>query len=155
MAATELARMLFAANTILEKASSSVGLSKRAALALAILFLEDDPGAALTNREMHERFVTFNVSSGLSAKKDVSAAKSELLRLQYIEIREKMSKFGLTPKGRDVVSRMNDALAAAIDELGLSKRERSILRELAGLPDPQPKPPTSEGSDKSARRKSS
>ena len=155
MAATELARMLFAANTILEKASSAVGLSKGSALALAFLFLEDNPEGALTNQEMHERFVKFNVSTGLSAKKDVSAAKSELLRLQCIDIREKMSKFGLTPKGRDVISKMNDAMAVAVDELGLSNKERAVLRELAGLPAPQPRPPGSEGPERSARRKSS
>lgn len=153
MAVTELARMLFVVNTILEKVSSAADLSKRAVLALAILHLEDKPGATMTNHDLHDKFLKYNVSTGLSAKKDASAAKSELLRKKHIEIGDKVSVFGLTAPGRDTISKMHDAMSSALEDLGLSSKERSVLREVIGLPDPTPpRPPTSEKSGRTTRK---
>jgi len=152
MAVTELVRMLFAVNAILEEASAAVNLSKRAALALAILHLEESSDETMTNQDLHDRFVKHNVSTGLSAKKDSSAAKGELLAGKYIEIRGKVSVFALTSKGRDAVSKMYDAMDKAMEKLGLSEEERSVLRGLVKLP--SRKPPASETAGKPVRRKS-
>lgn len=149
--------MLYAMNTILEQASSAVGLSKRAALALAILYLEDTSGATMTNQDLHDRFLKYNVSTGLSAKKDASAAKGELLVAKHIEIRGKVSVFALTEQGREIVLRMRDAVNEALKKLDLSDEERAVLRELVGLPESKPpaKPPASVTSGKPVRQKSS
>jgi hypothetical protein len=141
MAATELSRMLFAANSILEMASTAVHLSKRAAIALAILYLEDEPEStrSVTNQEMQEQFLKYSASTELSVKKDVSAAKSELLRQQYIDIRGKVSQFGINSAGRLAVEKMNQAMESGIEELGLTSKERGMIRELIGLSTTEPK----------------
>lgn len=155
MAVAELSRMLFAVNTIMEKASSVVGLSKRAASALAILYLED--GAELTNAGLQKRFIEFKVSTDQSAQKDASSAKSVLLRAKHIEIRGKVSVFGLTEQGRDTVLKIYHAMNKALEDLGLSDEERSVLRKLVDLPEPRPpaKPNASVPSSKPVRQKSS
>jgi hypothetical protein len=135
MAVTELARMLYAANTILEEASKSVALTKRAALALAILHVE---GAPMSNQDLVERFEKYNVSTGLSSKKDASAAKGELLQANLIEIRGKLSIFALTPRGREVIELMMKAMDAALHKLRLDSDQRAVFRKIIGLDDSEP-----------------
>lgn len=149
MALSELARMMYAVNTMLEKASSSVGLSKRGALALAIMAVEE--GSTLTNAELQQRFLAHSISTKASVAKDASFAKGELLKHGHISIADSVSTFAMTTKGRATVDQMYAAIRSAVDELGLSDSERRVLRELSGLPIRQP--PASEVPAKTARRK--
>jgi len=157
MALGEVTRMLYVMNTIREEACSTVGLSKRAASALAILYSDDNPEGTMTNKTLQDRFVEYNASTGLSTKKDASAAKSELLDVKYIEIKGKVSVFGLTTQGRETALKMHQAMSEALKQLNLSDEERFVLRKLVGLPAPPPTPPakpsTSEKSGKSVRQK--
>jgi hypothetical protein len=133
MAATELARIVFAANTILERASSAIGLSKRGALALVVMTTDGKDGV-MGNQRLQNRFVHYNISSEASAKKDASAAKSELLKVRFIEIRERMSNFVITDVGHSALGKMQDEMARAMDDLRLSDKEREVFREAVGLP---------------------
>jgi hypothetical protein len=129
MAVTELARIIFALNTIMEKASSAAGLSKRGALALAIL----DALPVMTNKKLQERFVTHSISTPASAAKDVSSAKSELLDKEFIEIGRRTAEFSINAAGREVVMKMYASMGSAIDMIGLDADERALLRRLSGL----------------------
>lgn len=137
MAVAELARMLFAANTILEKVSSAVGLSKRAALALAIMSLEENSASTMTNQYLQDQFLKYKVSTAQSVQKDASAAKSELLEHKHIEIQGKVSVFAISEQGRGIFLKMYQAMDEAIEEQGLSDEERSVLRKLVGMPEPK------------------
>ena len=92
MATTELARINYAVNTIIEQASSAIGLSKRSAMALAIIAADRDPDLVIrgeqimTNQGLQDRFVRHKISTEASAKKDSSNAKSELLENGYIRV---------------------------------------------------------------------
>lgn len=140
VAITQLARMNFAINSILEKASMGVGLSKRAAIALALLSAGGTAveGLIVSNQALQEQFVRLNISSELSVKKDVSTVKGELLQKQYIEIRGKVSQFGLTQQGREAITAMSRILEACVNETGFSFQERSLLREIINLSDGVP-----------------
>ena len=137
MAATELARIFHAVNKILEDSSSAVGLSKRGAMALALIDTEPDHEVSgrpvMRNQGLRELFVLHKISEVASAKKDASTAKSELLKLTYIEIVGKVSVFALTPAGKQKIRELSDALGRAIDGVGLADDERALLRRLSGL----------------------
>lgn len=156
MAFAEITRMLFAMNTILEQAASAAKLSKRAALALAIMYVEDNPGGIKTNQNLQHLFLEYRLSTGSSAKKDASAAKSELLAAEFIMIQGRMSAFAPTPKGQAAIAKMYQVMNEALGKLELSDDERSVLRKLVELTNPKPsasaKAPSSE---KSAHRKPS
>jgi hypothetical protein len=137
MPVTEYARMLHAVNTILEKASSSVNLSKRAALALAIMNLRGD-GQIMTSTILQEEFVKHSISTMASAPKDASTAKSELLEKGCIAIRIKVSEFVVSDEGQRLYTLMYRAMELAIEDLGLTASQRRILRLLGGLP-PRPR----------------
>ncbi len=130
MAATELARMLFATNAVLDKAASAIGLSKRAALALAIMSQEGREGGALSNQELQDRFVQHKISTELSAKKDASAAKGELLKAKHIEIQGRVAVFAMTEQGKATLKHMYEVMTRVIDDIGLADEERSVLRQL-------------------------
>lgn len=132
MAATELARMISAANTVLDEAASAIGLSKRAALALAIMSQEGREGGSLSNQELQDRFVQHRISSELSAKKDASAAKGELLKAKHIEIQGRVAVFAMTEHGKVTLERMYDVMTQVIDGIGLDDEERLFLRQLVG-----------------------
>ena len=137
MAAKELARILYGVNTILEKVSGAVGLSKRAAIALGIMALDPevlDGKPAMTNKGLRDRLVDYKMSTELSSKKDASAAKTELLSNGYIATDRGVSRFVITAEGQKKLEEMmGPVMGKAIDETGLSEPERALLRQLSGL----------------------
>ena len=158
MAATDFARLFYAMNTIIEDASSSVGLSKRAALALAILAGAPksldirDQHTMMTNQKLQEFFVELRISTPASAKKDASAAKGELLGKKYIQIENKVSVFAVSADGERVVEKLHEAMKNTIEEIGLAEHERALLGQLVSLEQRQPpKPARASSPEKTAR----
>src|SRR5215475_7801500 len=115
MTVPELARIGFAVNFILEKASSSLGLSKRSAIGMAMMAVQQPK--PMTNNDLQGQFVQWNISTKASANKDASAAKSELLQKGYIEIGDKVSIFSLNEKGRSALETLYREMRRATDEL--------------------------------------
>lgn len=151
MAVAELARIYYAASTILDTASSAVGLSKRAALGLAILEVNGGP---MTNVDLQNEFVSHGISTEASVKKDASAAKSELLERRHIEIRDRVSVYAITQDGRRVVQEMCLAMGRAVEKLALTDADRALLRQVVGLPSGLPSdPPLSAGAANSSQKR--
>ena len=135
MSAPELARLISGANTALEEACSAVNLSRRAALALAIMSLGGKSEGNISNQELLDRFLEYRITTKASAPKDVSSAKSDLLTSGCVQIVGKVSVFSVTDRGREVARKFQEVLDSSINEIGLSGAERLMLRELINSTD--------------------
>jgi hypothetical protein len=149
----ELARLIFVGNSILDRVSTSVKLNRRSVLALVLLSLSSDDGEkASSNKKLKERFLAYSITSEVSAQKDVSAAKSELLDHGYITIGKKTAIFELSNAGWDIVGTIHKEIDKSVADLKLSEKERKLLREILGDPvdGGDKKPPKSEADPSSA-----
>jgi hypothetical protein len=116
-------------DALLQKACSEVNLSRRAIQAL-LLMSSDDTSETVSNQWLQQKFVEHKLSSSLSAGKDSSIAKSDLLVRGLIEIRGRVSEFGVTELGRSTASQLVAVMQSTIDEMELSELESFLLREL-------------------------
>jgi hypothetical protein len=113
----QFTRAYFAMNKVLDDASQSLGLGKRAAVVVLIL-LEADNGQMRT-KDVVERFQAWYVSGANTAAKDVSIAKGELFEKDLIVARHGIRNIELTSTGRllaaNLVTEIEGELQSLVD----------------------------------------
>jgi hypothetical protein len=128
MPVEEFARLYYSMSRVLEDASDSVGLSKRAAIVLWILKLT--AAGALENKDLVRKFGGWHMSKTHDgASRDVSLANAELDRLNLIVIHRGPYRVELMPEGFERVGKFLEKLEEAIEKLGPEQRDmiRSLL----------------------------
>lgn len=108
----EFTRAYYAMNRVLEDASSSLQLSKRAAVVLLILYETVD--CRMRTSELVRTFQTWDVSKKNSAAKDVAIAKGELFGQDFVMARGGIRNVQLTDEGRGKAEQLIAAIEKAL-----------------------------------------
>jgi hypothetical protein len=126
MGVIEFLRLQNATESILEEASWACRqLTPRAAKTLAIMSLE--PQSVFSNQLLRDLLLASKLTTSMSASKDASAVKGELLNQKYVQTEGNVSLFSVTELGLHVASQFHQALEAAIDNLDAPEGLRNLL----------------------------
>ena len=161
----EFTRAFFAMNSVLEDASHGLGLSKRAAVVLLILYESSD--GRMKTAELVRTLQAWKVSTGNTVSKDVSIAKGELFEQDLVIARGGIRNIELTAAGRQKAESLIEAIGDAMNKAAAGDDATSLLwRVCETVPVPRKpmnsaeierlaKPPRSAGSKQVPKKKSS
>jgi len=149
----QFTRAFYAMNKVLEEASQTLQLSKRAAVVL--LILSDAEKGEMRTKDLVETFQRWFVSASHTAAKDVSIAKGELFQRDLIMARGGIRNIELTAQGRDQAAGLVAAIERALENLVAGQKDLLLIQAALSTIKPKmpPKPLTPAGFKETGRRR--
>lgn len=129
MAAEEFAKLFYAMNSILEHATKTLDVSKKAAIVLWLLAESND--GCLKNNALVMRFGNWNTNrTRASASRDVTLANAELDEKKWITMHVSPKRVEISSEGRVAFEKLRASLSGTLNDQRTPEEQRRIIKEL-------------------------